>query len=209
MDFYEERQRLQSITTSVRTSRDAIDVDKLKQELQALEAKRADESFWQDVEHAKSVNMRVAQIERSVEKVELLEKKCLDLSELIDMAEGENDPELENEITELTKTLEQESEQLFLESLLRGKYDSLNAILTIHAGAGGKKRLRHGNHRSSGRRRSRNKKRHLYDKGRQRLRLFKSRKRRAPSGADQPFRRGKAAAYKFCFGGSHAGNNRR
>ena len=137
MDFYEERQRLQSITTSVRTSRDAIDVDKLKQELQALEAKRADESFWQDVEHAKSVNMRVAQIERSVEKVELLEKKCLDLSELIDMAEGENDPELENEITELTKTLEQESEQLFLESLLRGKYDSLNAILTIHAGAGG------------------------------------------------------------------------
>ena len=137
MDFYEERQRLQSITTSVRTSRDAIDVDKLKQELQALEAKRADESFWQDVEHAKSVNMRVAQIERSVEKVERLEKKCLDLSELIDMAEGENDPELENEITELTKTLEQESEQLFLESLLRGKYDSLNAILTIHAGAGG------------------------------------------------------------------------
>ena len=137
MDFYEERQRLQSITTSVRTSRDAIDVDKLKQELQALEAKRADESFWQDVEHAKSVNMRVAQIERSVEKIERLEKKCLDLSELIDMAEGENDPELENEITELTKTLEQESEQLFLESLLRGKYDSLNAILTIHAGAGG------------------------------------------------------------------------
>lgn len=137
MDFYEERQRLQSITASVRTSRDAIDVDKLKQELQALEAKRADESFWQDVEHAKSVNMRVAQIERSVEKIERLEKKCLDLSELIDMAEGENDPELENEITELTKTLEQESEQLFLESLLRGKYDSLNAILTIHAGAGG------------------------------------------------------------------------
>ena len=137
MDFYEQRQRLQSIASSVQTSRDAIGVEKLKSELAELEKKRGEESFWQDVEHAKAVNMRIARIERSVKKTEELEKKCSDLTELIDMAEGENDPELESEIEVITKELEKESEELFLESLLRGKYDSLNAILTIHAGAGG------------------------------------------------------------------------
>ena len=137
MDFYEERLKLQNITSSVRTSADAIDIEKLKSELNSLEKERAEEGFWQDVERAKVVNMRVSHVEKQIGKVTILEKKCRDLKELIDMAEGENDPELEAEIVSLTKELEQESETLFLESLLRGKYDSLNAILTIHAGAGG------------------------------------------------------------------------
>ena len=137
MDFYSERQRLETISASVETSAEALNLDKLEAELEELEKTRQQEGFWSDVEKAKSVNMRVAAIERKKESVAALRKKAADLAELIDMAEGENDEALEQEITQLENELEKEAEELFLESLLNGKYDAANAILTLHAGAGG------------------------------------------------------------------------
>ena len=137
MDFYGERQRLETISASVETSAEALNLTKLESELDELEKKRNEEGFWTDVEKARTVNMRVAAIERKKEVVSKLRKKVSDVAELIDMAEGENDEALEQEITQLENELEREAEELFLESLMSGKYDAANAILTLHAGAGG------------------------------------------------------------------------
>lgn len=56
---------------------------------------------------------------------------------IVDLAEEENDDsvldELDGELTEVESTVE----EMRLAALLRGKYDKLNAILTLHAGAGG------------------------------------------------------------------------
>ena len=56
---------------------------------------------------------------------------------IVDLAEEENDEsvldELDGELTEVESTVE----EMRLAALLRGKYDKLNAILTLHAGAGG------------------------------------------------------------------------
>ncbi len=49
----------------------------------------------------------------------------------------ESDEELENQIVEKIKFLEKELEDFKIETLLKGKYDSNNAIITLHAGAGG------------------------------------------------------------------------
>ena len=137
MDFYNERQRLETAANSIETSAEAINLPKLEEELHALEKEREGESFWTDVEKAKNVNMRIAAIERKIASVAKLRKKAADLKELIDMAEGEEDEALRTEITDIETELEKEAEALFLESLMNGKYDPLNAILTLHAGAGG------------------------------------------------------------------------
>ncbi len=65
-------------------------------------------------------------------------KKTLDGAEdIIDLLEEENDEglfiELDGELTAVSKTIE----EMRLKALLSGKYDKLNALLTLHAGAGG------------------------------------------------------------------------
>ena len=57
--------------------------------------------------------------------------------EYVDLAEEENDESLLDEIDGELKTIEQKVEEMKLQALLRGKYDKLNAIMTLHAGAGG------------------------------------------------------------------------
>lgn len=56
---------------------------------------------------------------------------------MIEMLSGSEDEELFSELNTELKSLEERLENLKLETLLNGKYDSLNAILTLHAGAGG------------------------------------------------------------------------
>ena len=71
------------------------------------------------------------------EKYDALVRGLEDTKTLIEMAEEENDasllPEIDSEIT----TFEEHLEELRIETLLSGEYDRSNAILTLHAGAGG------------------------------------------------------------------------
>lgn len=77
---------------------------------------------------------------RAEEKLELIksfDNKFSDLKALLEILSSSEDEELYSELTSELKTLETRLEDLKLETLLNGKYDSLNAILTLHAGAGG------------------------------------------------------------------------
>lgn len=56
---------------------------------------------------------------------------------MIEMAEEEGDASLVDEIAGTVKTLTEQIDKMRLATLLSGKYDSSNAILTFHAGAGG------------------------------------------------------------------------
>lgn len=66
-----------------------------------------------------------------------LEKELEDLKTLYELAVEENDDSLEPEMEEGVKKLTQHFETLELEILLSGPYDRNNAIITLHAGAGG------------------------------------------------------------------------
>ena len=60
-----------------------------------------------------------------------------DISTLLLLAVEENDESVATEIKEGLLSLKKNLEEMQLETLLSGKYDSKNAILTLHAGAGG------------------------------------------------------------------------
>ena len=73
----------------------------------------------------------------TVEEFQELEEKKEEIQILIEMGYEENDPEVLPEIEEGMKTLSEELEKMRLATLLSGEYDNCNAILTLHAGAGG------------------------------------------------------------------------
>ena len=75
--------------------------------------------------------------EYKIEKVKTLEKKIEDASALIELLSDTDDQALFDELNSTLLELEKEVEEARLETLLSGKYDSFNAILTLHAGAGG------------------------------------------------------------------------
>lgn len=72
-----------------------------------------------------------------IETVQALEMKFEDLKALLEMAYEENDEGLIPEIEEELASFETSFETMRIETLLSGEYDKDNAIVTLHAGAGG------------------------------------------------------------------------
>ena len=97
----------------------------------------AKEGFWNDIENANKVNMRMKAISSKLDKYKQLMSRCEDLEVLMDMADEESDESLVPEIQNDFALLDRDIEALKLESLLKGPYDSYNAVLSLHAGAGG------------------------------------------------------------------------
>ncbi|NCA97543.1 MAG: PCRF domain-containing protein, partial [Bacteroidia bacterium] len=110
-------------------------------ELQArfkeLTEKQHADDFWADMKAAQTVNQEAKRISNKLDYYKKLEASLEDASALADMAEEYDEiGEVEGIVAEIVR-LETEIEELRLASLLKGKYDAANAILTLHAGAGG------------------------------------------------------------------------
>jgi peptide chain release factor 2 len=73
----------------------------------------------------------------TVETWQGLEKRVKDTLELLEMAEAEEEESLRAELSGETEALENELEKLEFQLVLSGKYDKEDALLSIHAGAGG------------------------------------------------------------------------
>ncbi len=76
-------------------------------------------------------------LKSTVEEFHELEEKKEEIQILLEMGYEENDPSVIPDIEAGLKELSEKLEELRLSTLLSGEYDSYNAILTLHAGAGG------------------------------------------------------------------------
>ena len=115
-----------------------FDIAKLEQELSELEEKTANSEFWTtNNEETKKVLSEIKRIKSKVIKYRELEKEINDSLELSEMIKESFEEELLKDIIKNTKKEQRELERLELETLLSGKYDANNAIVTIHPGAGG------------------------------------------------------------------------
>lgn len=75
--------------------------------------------------------------EYKLEKLERLQKGIDNAEASVELLELEEDESLYTELNNILSQLEKEIESAKLETLLSGKYDNYNAIMTLHAGAGG------------------------------------------------------------------------
>ena len=97
----------------------------------------AEEGFWNDVDNANKVNQRIKAIHSKLDKYKKLEGKGEDVEVMFEMAEEEDDEELANEARQELAEFVKLVEEFRIATLLNGPYDSANAVLSLHAGAGG------------------------------------------------------------------------
>ena len=97
----------------------------------------AEEGFWNDVDNANKVNQRIKVIHSKLDKYKKLEGKGEDVEVMFEMAEEEDDEELANEARQELAEFVKLVEEFRIATLLNGQYDSANAVLSLHAGAGG------------------------------------------------------------------------
>ncbi len=114
-----------------------FDIDNLKKEIKELEGKTTNPGFWDDKTNSSNVLTRMKQLQNKVEKFGRLEIEFNNINELNNLLLEETDESLVSDVLRDTKKLEQSLEELELETLLSGKYDKNNAIITLHPGAGG------------------------------------------------------------------------
>ena len=115
-----------------------FDIEKIENELKKLEEITVREGFWQqDQNETGKVLSKIKQIKNKVVKYKKVKQEVINLQELTELANLENDLEVAKDILKSTTELEENIEKLQLETLLSGKYDKNNAILTLHPGAGG------------------------------------------------------------------------
>ena len=123
-----------------------FDISSLEEKLKELESKTTDAKFWEDSENSSAILKQINDIKSKTEsykKIESTLEYIMELNELISEEFKDNEDEssdLNDEIKEVISTtnkLEKDVEKLEISTLLSGKYDSNNAILTLHPGAGG------------------------------------------------------------------------
>ena len=96
------------------------------------------EEFWQKAPNETSkILSQIKQLKSKVEQYKTISQEVFNLQDLTELANMENDENVAKDILKSTTTLENQIEKLQLETLLSGKYDKNNAILTLHPGAGG------------------------------------------------------------------------
>lgn len=93
--------------------------------------------FWNDAEKAQELVKEAKNLKDSILQFEAIKTKFEDVETLIQMGYEENDEALIPEIDELLKEFISEFDEMRVATLLSDEYDKDNAILTLHAGAGG------------------------------------------------------------------------
>lgn len=93
--------------------------------------------FWEDTENSQKVMKELKLFKDTIQTAEELNQQYEDAEILLEMAEEEDDVSLVGEIRESIKNLEEHLEEVRIRTLLGGEYDNCDAIVTLHAGAGG------------------------------------------------------------------------
>ena len=94
-------------------------------------------NFWDDAEKATASMKEVKDLKDIVERADKLQESYDDIMTLIEMGNEENDESLVPEVQKEYEDFCKEFDDLRITTMLTGEHDGENAILTLHAGAGG------------------------------------------------------------------------
>ncbi|MBP3323322.1 MAG: peptide chain release factor 2 [Clostridia bacterium] len=137
LQFEELKKALSQQEEAIKELKDALGLERLREEVEMLEHKAAEPGFWDNMESAQKVLQKTSALKAKDEQYTNLVAKAEDCLALIEMGDEAEDlsllPDAENEIKEITAIVE----NMKLATLLTGEYDKKNAILTFHAGSGG------------------------------------------------------------------------
>ena len=114
-----------------------FDIPNMENEVAKLEEKTTADDFWSDSKNSSIILKRIKALKDKCSKFYNIRDNTLNLIEMSQILDSDEDTDMVTEVLENTKLLKNEIENLEIETLLSGKYDFNNAIVTIHPGAGG------------------------------------------------------------------------
>ena len=130
MRFSASRERAEDVLKSV-------DVESINKELEAIDEQVAAPGFWDDANASKAVFAKQSALKGKLNKRNRLMTQAEDVETLIEIAEESDEEGMLDEITQELESYENNVREVTMSLLLSGEYDRNNAIITIHAGAGG------------------------------------------------------------------------
>ncbi|MDF1497329.1 MAG: peptide chain release factor 2 [Patescibacteria group bacterium] len=129
--------RIESLESRLMEAWKILDLDARKEDADALEVEVSAPDFWSDQDRAKDEMQKLSDLKTEYDLWNNFKTELKDLRELVEIAETEKDggviAEAETKITELESAFE----KMEFAMLLSGPHDSANAVMSIHAGAGG------------------------------------------------------------------------
>ena len=137
IQFEELRLRLLESEKPLEELAAALGLKEMSEEVKTLEAQTADENFWGDLGNSQKVLQRISMLKNKIKAYDDLKSAFDDALVMIELSDEEGDLDLLDDCRESVENVEKELEKQTLATLLSGEYDSKNAILTFHAGAGG------------------------------------------------------------------------
>ncbi len=114
-----------------------LDLPAMRNELAELNEAAAAPDLWDDQESAQKVTSRLSHVQSEINRVESLRRRVDDVAVLFQMAEEEGDDATRVEAEAELAALQRAVAELEVRTLLSGKYDQRDALVTIRSEAGG------------------------------------------------------------------------
>ncbi len=133
---------LSDLETRWSAAKDYLKIDEQRARHAVLEAEAANPDLWSDQDHARAVTTELGRLGTDLEAFDALRTALDDAAVLVEfsresLAAGEADWSLLSELTEAVASINQTIASLETQSLFSGPYDANDAIVELHAGAGG------------------------------------------------------------------------
>ena len=114
-----------------------FDLSKIENELRILEEETVKDGFWNNQKNSGKVLQQIKSLKGKLNKYNNIKSNLDNLIELNDLLLLELDDDMSNQLVKNSKELENILEKFEIQTLLNGKFDKNNAIITLHPGAGG------------------------------------------------------------------------
>ena len=137
IDLQENKRLINNLKEKIDRIHNSLNLETSKEKLKELENKTLEEGFWNNSNESNLVLKQIKDIKNKLKLYTDLNAQILDLIDLNELLNIEPDEEFEKQLITLTKTAEKSIEKFEIQTLLSGKYDKNNAIITLHPGAGG------------------------------------------------------------------------
>ena len=137
IEFEEDKEKIREGREKLAELRQALHMEKTELRMEELEHRSAEPEFWNDLEEAKKVQKELTHLKNKRDNFFRLSMLLDDAEVLIELGEEEDDQQVADEVRKKLKVFANEAEALSMETYFTGELDANNAILTLHAGAGG------------------------------------------------------------------------
>jgi peptide chain release factor 2 len=130
-------QEIAAISATLKSIESVLDIPRLINQKNELEAKAGTPDLWNDPENAQKVTSALSRVQTIINKVTSLRSRISDIPIMFELATNENDALAKIEVEKELHTLSEAISELEVQTLLSGEYDHRDALVTIRSEAGG------------------------------------------------------------------------